>query len=101
MALKDYFLKMLKYEKDYQKLKIELQKLRGFDTVKVFNSFDLQNKGFIDRRQLKMFMGSHGLLLTDIEIRSFFDRFWIFGAANGRFRQKQFDMMIKPVNLFL
>lgn len=93
--IKRYFEALFKFEKNYEKLKRELIKVKGFIPEKIYSAIDYMDMGYVSKNLFKGFMKKQSLGVTDEEAEAFYARFGIFGEEL-KFNFKHFEKIVKP-----
>ena len=86
----------------FERMKNELESLKGFSTAQLFKAIDKQNRGFIDTESLTLFIfvqsnSEQKLQPTVRMINGLMRR--ILSNGDGKITYNEFAKLIKPVNL--
>lgn len=72
----------------------QMESSKAFDYVKAYYSIDDWNYGYIDRRNLKMFLKKHGYIATNEDVVAIIRRMDL--DADARLTKQEFIKGIKP-----
>lgn len=89
-----YFNREIAFNRVTEEIKQQMESHKSFDYTKAYHSIDDWNYGYIDRKNLKMFLKKHGYLASNEDVIAIIRRMDL--DADARLKKQEFIEGIKP-----